>query len=109
MRTLGVKASAVMLCGEAQLGGFDHFTGSVRRRSLLGLLWVCLIPDSDFRGERTKSLKTSWEGGEGLHFSLPTQCVTLTPHHHALAEHSCGTINGFKGANFTDWLVVRKL
>lgn len=30
------------------------------------------------------NLSKNWEGGEELHFSLPTQCVTLTPCCYAL-------------------------
>lgn len=38
----------------------------------------CLGPDSDFKKKDIIAQKC-WEGGEELHFSLPTQCVTLTP------------------------------
>lgn len=42
-----------------------------------------------------KRTKKSWEGGEELHFSLSTQCVTLTPCHCALIQHSYRIINDF--------------
>ena len=51
------------------------------------LHWDCFgfaSVQTQFSKKKTKSLKKSWEGGEELHFSLSTQCVTLTPCHCAL-------------------------
>lgn len=84
-------AAAAMLCGGAHLGGFGHFAGGEQRRAPLGLLWVCLNPDSDFKKKDQEKLGR----GEELHFSLSTQCVTLTPCHCALIQHSYRIINDF--------------